>query len=82
MAEQELRYSEYSDYINNLVSQYTSSLTSDAGIVEPSAVKEIQQSAAEQAAQAEQDAQNAAENADSTAEDTDTQDSAEDGAVG
>lgn len=82
VAEQELRYSEYSDYINNLVSQYTSSLTSDAGIVEPSAVKEIQQSAAEQAAQAEQDAQNAAENADSTAEDTDTQDSAEDGAVG
>ena len=82
VAEQELRYSEYSDYINNLVSQYTSSLTSDAGIVEPSAVKEIQQSAAEQAAQAEQDAQNAAENTDSTAENTDTQDSAEDGAVG
>lgn len=85
VAEQELRYSEYSDYINELVSQYTSSLTSDAGIVEPSAVKEIQQSAAEQAAQAEQeaqDAQNAAENADSTAENTDTQDSAEDGAVG
>lgn len=82
VAEQELRYSEYSDYINNLVSQYTSSLTSDAGIVEPSAVKEIQQSAAEQAAQAEQDAQNAAENTDSTAENTDTKDSAEDGAVG
>lgn len=82
VAEQELRYSEYSDYINNLVIQYTSSLTSDAGIVEPSAVKEIQQSAAEQAAQAEQDAQNAAENTDSTAENTDTQDSAEDGAVG
>ena len=82
VAEQELRYGEYSDYINNLVSQYTSSLTSDAGIVEPSAVKEIQQSAAEQAAQAEQNAQNAAENTDSTAENTDTQDSAEDGAVG
>lgn len=82
VAEQELRYSEYSDYINNLVSQYTSSLTSNAGIVEPSAVKEIQQSAAEQAAQAEQDAQNAAENTDSTAENTDTQNSSENGAVG
>ena len=85
VAEQELRYSEYSDYINDLVNQYTSSLTSDVGIVEPSAVKEIQQSAAEQAAQTEQaaqDAQNAAENTDSTAENTDAQDSAEDGAVG
>ena len=85
VAEQELRYSTYSDYINNLVDQYTSSLTSDAGVVEPSAVKEIQQSAAEQKAQAEQaaqDAQNAAENADSADENTDTQNSAEDGAVG
>lgn len=83
VAEQELRYSEYSDYINNLVSQYTSSLTSDAGIVEPSAVKEIQQSAAEQDAQnAAENTDSTAENTDSTAENTDTQDSAEDGAVG
>ena len=77
VAEQELRYSTYSDYITSLVDQYTSSLTSDAGVVEPSAVKEIQQNAAEQAAQAEQEAQEAQNAADSTNEDTDTQSSTE-----
>ena len=79
VAEQELRYSTYSDYINSLVDQYISSLTSDAGIVEPSAVKEIQQNAADQAAQAEQaaqDAQDAQNAADSTNEDA-TQNSTE-----
>lgn len=75
-AERELRYSDYRDYIENLTGAYTSSLTKDAGVVEPNAVKEIQQQAAQQAAAAQQtaqDAQNAAvdsaqENAENTAE--------------
>lgn len=67
VAEQELRYEDYSDYITGLTDALTSELTGDAGVGEPNAVKEIREQAAQQAAEAEQAAQEAQQN---TTEDT------------
>lgn len=46
VAEQELRYSDYRAYVQDLVAAYTAEETENAAVGEPNAVKEIQQSAA------------------------------------
>ena len=77
VAEQELRYEDYSDYITGLTDALIGELTKDANVAEPNAVKEIREQAAQQAAEAEQAAQEAQQSA---AEDTVTS-TAEDSAA-
>lgn len=88
VAEQELRYEDYSEYITGLTDALTCELTKDADVAEPNAVKEIREQAAQQAAEAEQAAQEAQQSAAedtaiSTAEDSAADTSVdENGAVG
>ena len=77
VAEQELRYEDYNDYITGLTDALIGELTKDADVAEPNAVKEIREQAAQQAAEAEQAAQEAQQSA---AEDTVTS-TAEDSAA-
>lgn len=76
VAEQELRYDDYRDYLTNLMDTLTTTLTKDAAVAEPNAVKEIQQQAAQQAAAQEAAAQ-AAQAAQDSAEESEAVDSAE-----
>ena len=71
VAEQELRYNDYRTYLEDLMTTLTTTLTKDAAVAEPNAVKEIQEQAAQQAAAQQAAAQAAQEQAaDSAAEES------------